>query len=74
MDRHCRQNSPFTSTSGAQLTGAKLHIPAGQTYNERATGQLKSCAVDLTTAEQPVFAAQQRGKTFQPTSGPPKFN
>lgn len=52
-----RQNSPFTSTSGAQLTGAKLHIPAGQTYNERATGQLKSYAVDLTTAEQPVFAA-----------------
>ncbi|WP_455390704.1 WxL domain-containing protein [Lactiplantibacillus pentosus] len=52
-----RQDVPFTSTSGHQLTGAALRIPAGQTYNERASGQLKSYAVSLTTAEQPVFAA-----------------
>lgn len=52
-----RQSATFTSTSGATLGGAELKLPAGQTHNEHATGQLKSYAVTLTSAEQPVFAA-----------------
>ncbi|WP_237756456.1 WxL domain-containing protein [Lactiplantibacillus herbarum] len=52
-----RQSAAFTSTSGGTLGGAELRLPAGQTHNEHSTGQLKSYAVTLTNAEQPVFAA-----------------
>lgn len=52
-----RQSAVFTSTSGATLGGAELRLPAGQTHNEHATGQLKSYAVTLNSAEQPVFGS-----------------
>lgn len=52
-----RQNAAFTSTSGAQLTGATLSLPAGETHNQRTTTGLQSYAVQLNTTEQTVFNA-----------------
>ncbi len=72
-----RQSAAFTSTSGAQLTGATLNLPAGDTHNQHAgTSGLKSYGIQINSVEQPVFgaaAATTSGKdlstsTWNPTA------